>query len=113
MHNVLVKYIEDFILCYRTGRDRDYSNNQNRLHFKKIYSLISSLDQLAKNISWQSIDKQIYRLGFDYAFFNVRVVQDPHNLQENIILVIRFSHFLFYVIIQAFIYVKSLPCIFS
>lgn len=38
-------------------------------------------------VKWEILDRQLYRNGFGYAFFNIRVIPDPRNSDQNIILV--------------------------
>lgn len=71
-----------------------YIGHEKNPHEQEKFSvLLGLLNQVAENVTWQKVHGQVYALGFGYTFFNIRIVQDPHSLNENIILVCIHSTF--------------------
>lgn len=43
--------------------------------------------EMLKRDTWQTIDQEMYSLGFGYSFFDISVVKNPTMPNSNIILV--------------------------
>ncbi|OXU21082.1 hypothetical protein TSAR_015320 [Trichomalopsis sarcophagae] len=73
--------------CMRYG-DEQAALTRGHLRFLGImYDNLSS--------KWEIIDRHLYRGGFGYAFFNIRIISDPRYRDQNIILLEppTFDHF--------------------